>query len=127
MKKAVQILMSGVLLGATLWYVNTALVYPVADPLGPWLVVKPFHGIYPFYGGGEQIKGVNPPPGPTPWWMTYEEFHTLKFSHYETELATWEWLYALGYWLTLLGWTVLAVLLFRRLALPYLVEHAEEK
>jgi hypothetical protein len=66
MKTVAMILGLVTLLLATLWYTNTALVYPIADPPGPWLVVKPFHGFYPFYGGGEQITGVNPPPGPPP-------------------------------------------------------------
>lgn len=126
MSKILKYLGLTLLLPATLWYVNTALVYPIADPLGPWLVVKPLHGLYPFYGGGEQITGVNPPPGPTPWWMKYDEFHTLKFSPCETCVPVWEILYAVGYWLTFLGWTALGVLLFRRHLWPYLDEYVEE-
>lgn len=109
-------LIIGLLVVASLWYVNTALVYPIADPLGPWLVVKPWHRICPFYGGEEQISGVNPPPGPTPWWMKYDEFYTLKFSHYECSAAWWEDAYTLGYCLTVMGWlTVLITFIVKRL------------
>jgi hypothetical protein len=59
--------------------------------------------------------------------MKYDEFHTLKFSPCETCVPEWEILYAVGYWLTFLGWTVVGVLLFRRLALPHLVEYVEER
>lgn len=104
----------GLLIIASVWYANTALVYPIADPLGPWLVVKPWHGIYPFYGGGEQITGVNPPPGPTPWWMKYDEFHTLKFSHYECSTAWWEDAYGAGYVVTMMSWILIAVFVFSR-------------
>jgi len=68
------------------------------------LVLEPFHGLLPFYGGGEEGNWQRSHLGePFPWWLKHE-YLTLCYTNLENDTPIALTIYALGYLLTILGW-----------------------
>ncbi|MGY8643226.1 MAG: hypothetical protein ACKVJU_19295 [Verrucomicrobiales bacterium] len=62
--------------------------------------MKPFHGVYPICGGGEEISWIRKHPGEEiPWWHHQRRDHgtTLISTSSETTAATWMLVYGMGY------------------------------
>ena len=90
----------------SLLYINTAVI----KGGGEELVVKPLHGLYPFYGGGEEGAWIRDHPNQElPWWHYPNQDCVARLI--DTSLGTtgppWLLWYALG-WLT---WILLMVIL----------------
>lgn len=94
-------------------YLLTAIVHDQGD-FGQTLVLKPFHGLYPFYGGGEEVnwdRWQRSHPGePVPWWAK-KDYLALCYTNLENDPVIWEELYRFGYHLTIWGWCGWLVLL----------------
>ena len=100
-------------------YLNTAVIQSTGGP-GERLVIKPLHGIYPFYGGGGDNSWTSQHPGEDlPWWHYPEQDYaaSLIYTSHETTAARWMIVYGIGYmlWpLLLLSSVVIVVLRCRQ-------------
>ncbi len=91
------------LMTLTAIYLLTAVVYDEGG-FGQTLVLKPFHGLLPFYGGGEEGNWQRSHLGePLPWWLKHE-YLTLGYTNLENDKPIALIIYALGYYLTIWGW-----------------------
>jgi hypothetical protein len=82
----------------------TAVVKGEGGP-GVEFVLKPLHGVFPFYGGGEEGSWRRQHPNvPLPWWQDRTRFRRLVWSEAETTVPAWETVYTTAYFLTALGW-----------------------
>jgi hypothetical protein len=83
-------------------YLNTAVVVGEGGG-GSMIVLRPFHGFAPFYGGGEEGTWRREHPNqPDPWWHTGA---FTRLSSFDDEAATSPViaLYTLGYYVTVLS------------------------
>jgi hypothetical protein len=97
------------LLATTLsvFYLNTAVIMGSGGP-GERLVIKPLHGIYPYYGGGEEGSWIRSHPGEKlPWWHHPNEDYiaTIIATSTETTAPMWNVFYGIGYYLWILSIT----------------------
>ncbi len=85
-------------LGLILLFTNTAIIHGSGGP-GEALVLKPLHGLYPFYGGGEEGSWARQHPDrPLPWWHhPRNDYVVLHQSSHETTIAPWTVIYGLAY------------------------------
>jgi hypothetical protein len=92
-----------VTLTLVLFYLTTAVIYGNGGP-GEMFVVKPFHGLVPFYGGGEENSWKNAHPDePLPWWHYPNKNYFKVFStSSETTIPLWILIYTLGYYFSIL-------------------------
>jgi hypothetical protein len=66
----------------SLFYLNTAMILGLGG-LGERLVIKPLHGVKPFYGGGEENSWIRKHPGEElPWW------HYPRQDYFATLIST---------------------------------------
>ncbi len=89
----------------SLLYLNTAIIHGIGGP-GEKLVIKPLHGVHPFYGGGGENSWIRNHPGEElPWWHYPRQDYlaTLIKTSYETTVPPWTVIYGLGYCLWLLS------------------------
>ena len=101
--------LSSVLVVGSVAYLTTAVVRGEGGP-GIQLVWKPFHGVVPFYGGGEEGSWMRRHPGsPLPWWMRSDAYRRIWYSDDEGGPLCWHLLYMIGYLAVLLGWLSLIV------------------
>ena len=77
-------------------YAITALVRMEGGP-GTLFAFKPFHGVYPFYGGGEEGGWARDHPDQPMVWFLTQDYVTLFSSSAETTTPVWEHFYASGY------------------------------
>ncbi len=84
-----------------LFYLNTASV--MNEGWGVSLVFRPFHGLMPFYGGGEEGSWRRAHPGePDPWWRS-GAFTRLAYFDDEGGTPAVMIAYGIGYYATVLG------------------------
>ena len=99
LKRDIAVLALGVLV---LFYLCTAMVFGEGGP-GAELVFHPFHGIVPFYGGGEEGSWLRHHPNePIPWWMNRQYKHLAYFDD-EGGPALGMVVYDAGYYTAVLG------------------------
>lgn len=92
-----------------LLYLNTALVSGEGGP-GTELVFRPFHGLVPIYGGGEEGAWQRAHPNEAlPWWMT-NSYSRLTYFDDTGKMPPLMAVYFWGYYATALGILSLCVL-----------------
>jgi len=106
-----------VILGGGLIYFNTAVIQGTGGP-GENLVIKPLHGFFPSYGGGEETSWIRAHPGEAlPWWHYPNKDYvaSLIYTSSETTTPTWMIVYGVGYYLWLLAALSMLVLAIYRM------------
>jgi hypothetical protein len=89
---------------ATCLFLMTAVIKGDGGP-GVELALKPFHGLSPVYGGGEEGSWSKQHPGaPAPWWQMPTQYRRLIRSDAETKPPAWELVYMGTYLLTVISW-----------------------